>query len=446
VTVITRFAPSPTGNLHVGNVRTAIINWLYAKKASGQFILRFDDTDTERSKQQYINSIEKDLKWLGLNWDLSFRQSSRIDRYREVQKFLIDKKRLYPCFETTTELELKRKSKLSMGLPPIYDRAALSLSKEQIETYLNQGRKPHFRFLIQDGEISWQDMIKGELKYQASNLSDPIVIREDGGMTYMICSVIDDIDFNVTHIIRGEDHVSNSAIQLQMFEALEKNSPKLAHLSLVKASANQKISKRDGGFEVSSLREEMFEQMTVNSFFSMIGSSVPISICEELDSLIDKFDISKLSRSPTTYFPEELETVNHKLLINLSLEKIKERLVELGISDISEDFWLAVRPNLRKLPEIRDWYEIIYKPRKANGLDKELLQIAANLLPQEISFETWKMWTNEISLKTNIRGRALFVMLRLALTGMDHGPELKYLLPLIQREEIIKRLTTTEVN
>ena len=438
--VITRFAPSPTGKLHIGNVRTALINWLYTKKHGGEFILRMDDTDLVRSKEEYKNAIIEDLKWLGLSWDKSFNQLSRLKKYDQVKKELIAKGRLYPCYETPEELEIKRKLQLSRGLPPIYDRAALKLSKQQIEQYEAQGRKPHYRFLIEDTEICWDDMVKGEIKYHGTKLSDPIIIRADESMTYMLCSTIDDIEYEITHVIRGEDHVSNTAIQIQMFEAMEAAPPVFGHLSLVK-SKDEKISKREGGFEISSLRNvKNIEPMAINSFLSFIGSSNSIFACKTMQELIDKFDISSYSKSPTTYMPEELELLNHKLVITYEYSDILEYLKANNLDNIDEKFWLAVRPNISKLSEISDWWQIYHNPEKVSNLDQELLDIAAKHLPQQITDTTWKEWTKKIATNSGKKGKDLFMPLRLALTGKSSGPELKNLLPLLSREEIIARL------
>ncbi|WP_342267649.1 glutamate--tRNA ligase [Candidatus Tisiphia endosymbiont of Empis tessellata] len=446
--VITRFAPSPTGMLHIGNSRTAIINWLYTRKHNGIFILRFDDTDLERSKQQYKNAIVEDFKFLGLNWDQTFCQSNRLAKYEAVKTLLLQKNRLYPCFETQEELELKRKLQLSRGLPPIYDRAALNLTQQQINDYISQGRKPHYRFLVSHTPIIWQDMIKGEVKYDGKNLGDPIVIREDNSMTYMLCSVIDDIDYSITHIIRGEDHVTNTAIQLQMFEALQeelysnqKSIPNFAHLGLI-ISRDDKISKRIGGFEIAALRDEIgLEPMAINSFFSLIGSSSSIVSFKNLDQLIKEFDINNFSKSPTTYLPEELERLNHKLLISLSFDEVKDRLREIKAEQVTEQFWLAVRANLQKLYEIKDWWNICYSPSKIEGLDKDFLKQAAILLPDEpITLDSWSIWTKRIMIVTGKKGKEVFLPLRLAITGMASGPEMSIILPLLCREEIIKRL------
>lgn len=453
--IITRFAPSPTGYLHIGNARTALINWLYTRKYKGRFILRFDDTDPERSKEEYKTAIESDLNWLGLDRDITFNQSERLERYAEVKEQLLQQGRLYPCFETQEELEIKRKLQLSNNKPPIYDRAGLSLSKSQLDTYINQGRKPHYRFLIKDEVITWQDMVKGSVKYQGSNLSDPIVIREDGSMTYMLCSVIDDIDYHISHIIRGEDHVSNTAIHTQMFEAVSgnKNSvPTFGHLSLIKTK-DDKISKRTGGFSLKSLREEQgLEAMTINSFLSFIGSAKPVTANKDLSDLVNEFDISSFSKSPTTYMPEELQQLNHKTLMLLDFLEVKNRLAEAGIDGVSEQLWLTVRPNLHRFREIRDWLQICDKQQfdkfrssaniKMEDSDKEFLKTAAQLLPNEdITGQTWKKWVDLITAKSGKKGKELFILLRLALTNLEHGPELKNVLPLLDKEEIVRRLS-----
>lgn len=443
--VITRFAPSPTGMLHVGNIRAALLNWLYAKKHNGQFILRFDDTDLERSKQEYKDAIEEDLKFLNINWDQTFNQLSRLSRYDAIKNLLLDNKRLYACYETPEELELKRKFQLSKGLPPIYDRASLNLTEEQAKKYIEQGRKPHYRFLVNHEPISWHDMIKGEVKYDGKALSDPIVIRADGSMTYMLCSVIDDIDYDITHIIRGEDHVSNTAIQMQMFEALNTTPPTFGHLSLI-INKDEKISKRVGGFEIATLRKELgIEAMAIASFFSLLGSSAQILPYKSMEKLANQFEISSFSKSPTIYQPEDLERLNHKLLISLDFDTVKERLKEIDAEYIDENFWLSVSPNLQKLRDVKDWWEICHQtPNVENlNLDKEYLKQAAELLPQgEITKDSWSIWTKEITNITGRKGKELFLPLRLALTARESGPEIASVLPLIDREEIIKRLTS----
>ena len=441
--IITRFAPSPTGNLHIGNSRTALINWLYTRKYDGKFILRFDDTDLERSKEEYKATIEEDLRFLGITWDQTFTQSTRLDRYQTIKSLLLQKNRLYPCFETPEELEIKRKLQLSRGVPPIYDRAALGLSPEQINDYIAQGRKPHYRFLMTHSPITWNDMVKGAIKYDGKNLADPIVIREDGSMTYILCSVIDDIDYAITHIMRGEDHVTNTAVQIQIFEALDAVVPNFGHLSLV-VSRDDKISKRVGGFEVSTLRDIIgLEPMAINSFFALLGTSVDVVPCKNLNELIDKFDINSFSKSPTTYLPEELERLNHKLLLNSSFDEIKDRLHEIGAKDVDEKFWLAIRGNIQKLHEVKDWWNICHSPSAVSGLDKTFLELASSLLPDgPINPGSWSIWTKKIMETTGKKGKDVYLPLRLALTSMSSGPEMSVVLTLLSRAEIIKRLSS----
>jgi glutamyl-tRNA synthetase len=438
MTIITRFAPSPTGMLHIGNARTALITWLYARARGGKFILRIDDTDLARSTKEYEEGIKNDLSWLGLTWDETFNQSSRTDKYEAAKEYLIKVGRLYPCYETQEELEVKRKLQLSAHKPPIYDRSGLHLSEEQKEKYQKQGRKPHYRFLVEDVPIRWNDMVKGEIHYEGHHIGDPILIREDGSMTYILCSAIDDGEYNVSHIIRGEDHVTNTAVQIQIFEALGLTLPAFGHLSLVK-SRDAKISKREGGYDIASLRgEEGLESMAINSFFARIGTSEPVVAAKNLEELVQNFDITTFSKSPTTYLPEELERINHKLIISLEYNEVKDKLGE----DIDEAFWLAVRPNLKKLHEAKDWWQICHKPVLPQDLDRSYLQEAAELLPEgEIDTNTWGIWTKAIAAKTGKSGKELFMPLRLALTGMEQGPELKTLLPLIGRDEILKRMT-----
>lgn len=440
--VITRFAPSPTGYLHVGNVRTALINYLYTKKYGGKFILRMDDTDLQRSKEEYKQAVIKDLQWLGLEWDESFNQLARLEKYEQAKQKLIDSGRLYACYETPEELEVKRKLQLSRGMPPIYDRAGLGLTEEKKQEYEKAGRKPHYRFLVKDADILWNDLVKGEIKYKGVNLGDPVIVRADGTMTYMLCSTVDDIEYEISHVIRGEDHVSNTAIQIQMFEALNGKPPVFGHLSLVKAK-DEKISKRDGGFEISALRDsEYFEPMAINSFFANIGSSNQVLAYKMMAELIEKFDITTFSKSPTTFMPEELDLLNHKLLLKLEYVDVKERLQQLGFSYIDQQFWQAVRPNLKKITDIGDWWKICYEPELTDvSEDEEFLAVATEYLPESINDETWGIWTKKISKETGRKGKNLFMPLRIALTGKSSGPELKALLPLLERNEIIKRLS-----
>jgi glutamyl-tRNA synthetase len=440
--IITRFAPSPTGMLHVGNARTALINYLLAKNLMGKFILRIDDTDKERSRQEFKDKIIEDLTWLGLKWDDIFHQSSRMDIYEAAKDQLIKSGRLYPCYETQAELEIKRKLQLSSGRPPIYDRAALKLSEDEKKKFELDGRKPHYRFLIEHKPIIWNDMVKGRLKYEGKHMSDPILVREDTSMTYMICSTVDDAEYNISHVIRGEDHVSNTAIQMQLFEAMGFEKPEFGHLSLVK-STEDKISKRKGGFEVANLRDKMsIEPMAINSFFASIGTSSPVTYQNNMQNLVDDFDIHKFSKSPTTYMPEELTRLNHKMVSVMNYGEIKPHLSELGADYITESFWLAVRGNVDNAADALAWWKICSEmPEKSDEIDSAFAKSALELLPKgEIDAQSWKSWTSSIKESTGLSGKNLFMPLRLILTGLGSGPEMGTLLPLIGRDAVIERL------
>lgn len=439
--IITRFAPSPTGMLHVGNARTALVNWLYARKHNGKFILRIDDTDLARSKDEYKKAILEDLSWLGLTWDEIFSQSQRYEIYNQVKESLIKDGRLYECFETQEELETKRKLQLSSGRPPIYDRASLKLSKEQKERYISQGRKPHYRFMLKDERISWHDLIKGEVNFESQNLSDPILIREDGSMTYMLCSTIDDIDFKISHVIRGEDHITNTALQIQIFAALKATSPSFGHLALI-TSKEEKISKRIGGFDLAALRNEFnIEPMAINSLLSCLGSSISVTACKLMQEILNNFDISKYSRNPANYSFDDLERLNHKILSITEFAEIKNNIDDELNNKITEDFWLAIRGNIKNISEVKLWWQIVHFPAKVN-VDENFKKVAQEMLPKgEMNKDSWSIWTSAISEKTSLKGRELFMPLRLLLTGMEQGPELKNLLPIIGREEILKRIS-----
>jgi glutamyl-tRNA synthetase len=437
MSLITRFAPSPTGLLHIGNVRTALTAWSLAQKESGKFILRIDDTDKIRSEETFVEAIKEDLTWLGISWDQTFKQSERINRYQEAKEILIAAGRLYPCYESQEELDIKRKNQLKLGLPPIYDRAALKLTDQDKKRLENLGIKPHWRFLLEPGLIKWDDLIRGPIEFNSEKLTDPILFKEDGSMTYTLASVVDDLDFNISHIIRGEDHLTNSATHLQIFKALAAiKLPSLGHLSLM-VSKKGEISKRLGGFDIRGLREAGIEAMAINSFLSKIGTSDPVEAFESLEALIKTFDLKKASKSPINYDFEELARINAKLIHRKSFQEVKKIL---GL-EITEDFWLAIRGNINNLQEVENWMRICHgEIIKDEILDQDFLKLAASLLPEEITQETWSLWTKEISRVSGKKGKELFLPLRLAITGLNHGPDMNYLLPLIDREKIINRL------
>ncbi|MEM6811999.1 MAG: glutamate--tRNA ligase [Pseudomonadota bacterium] len=444
MSVKVRFAPSPTGFLHIGNARTAIVTWLFARKMDGHFLLRIDDTDRERSKEKYEMAIEDGLRWLGLNWDEKANQKDRMARYDEIIEKLKSDGRLYACYETPEELGLKRKTQLSRGLPPTYDRAGLELSEDQIKKYEAEGRKPHWRFKLNHEPIEWNDHIRGDVRYEGKDLTDPVVLREDGSPLYHLCSVIDDVDFEITHVVRGEDHVSNTATHVQMFEAISGKVPEFAHLSLIADAEGGKLSKRLGSLSVKDIQEsEGLEPMAIVSLMARLGTSDPIEAFGDLKPLIDSFDFSKFSRNPPKFDTDELIRLNSKILHETDFSDVETRLHDMGLKDIDADFWKGVRSNLEKLEDIQQWWDIIHNPVAANmnEEDKSFTANAANLLPEGPWNEnTWNEWIGKIKEATDRKGKTLFMPLRQALTGMDHGPELPVLLPLLGPEKTKQRL------
>ncbi|WP_081289627.1 glutamate--tRNA ligase [Ehrlichia ruminantium] len=437
--MMTRFAPSPTGYLHVGNVRTALICWLYTRSKQGRFLLRFDDTDLQRSKDDYRNEIANDLKWLQMDWDFDVRQSSRFDRYDEIFNYLLKEELIYPCYESKEELDFKRKIQLKLGLPPIYDRSALKLTQDEKNKYSEQD--VYFRFKIDQSQlISWDDEIRGKVSFNAANISDPIVKRADGTYTYMLPSVIDDIDFNITHIVRGEDHISNTAIQIQMFNALKAIVPKFSHLSLLYCNDN-KISKRVGGFSIKDMQYYELEPMAINSYFAKIGTSDPIIVHTKIQDLIYTFDITKFNQAPTQFNIDDLVKLNPKVLHKMSFSDVEHRLSELNIT--SPDLWDFVSGNVQKFSDIKEWIKICEQNTVPiiNESDQDFIKMALSVFPNgEINQDTWKTWVANIKEKTDRKSKDIFIPLRLALTGISTGPELAKLLPILGRAEIIRRL------
>lgn len=438
----TRFAPSPTGMLHIGNIRTALITWLYAQKNNGYYLLRIDDTDLERSKPEYEAAIYESLTWLGITWDEIAHQSKRLDRYNEVIAKLKDDGRLYACYETPEELALKRKSQLSQGLPPIYDRAALKLTAEQKAKFEAEGRKPHWRFLMKDTPIVWQDKIRGEVRFEGRDMSDPVLIREDGSPLYHLCSVIDDADFGITNIVRGEDHVSNTASHIQMFEAMGVTPPEFSHLPLISDAEGGKLSKRLGALSIIQLRDEVgLEPLSISSLLARLGTSDPIEAYSDYSDLISSFEFSKFGRGTPKFDQDELLRLNSKILHELDFSRAKIRLAQIGLEEITEEFWNVVRPNLEKITDIRDWWTVANGPVSPIVADADFAAKAIELMPPAPwTPETWKQWTDAIKTSTGRKGKELFMPLRQALTGMDHGPELGDLLPLIGPEKAKARL------
>lgn len=429
-----RFAPSPTGFMHIGNTRTALFNWLLAKKLGGKFMLRIDDTDILRSKKEYEDAIREALVWLKLDWSEEARQSARTERYKEVAQKLMQEGRIYACYETPEELEFMRKRLLNKGLPPIYDRSGLKLTQAQKEEYEKQGLRPHYRFKLEDGEIFWNDLVRGECRYSEKNLSDPVIIREDGSFLYHLPSVIDDVDFGITHIVRGEDHVTNTAAQIQMFEAIGGKVPSFAHLPLLTGKEG-KLSKRLGSLGVRELRAEGVEAMAICSFLAKLGTSEAIEPYYSLNELAQSLDFSKIGRSQPKFDEAELKHFNTRLVHNLPYAEVKSRY------DISESFWNAIKGNIKIADDVKLWKSICQDELSPKIEDSELTNKGAELLPPEPwNEETFGSWIKALKEASGKNGKELYHPVRLALTGMEDGPELKVLLPLIGWNKAQKRL------
>ncbi|MFD1106160.1 glutamate--tRNA ligase [Sphingobium olei] len=441
MTVTTRFAPSPTGHLHVGNIRAALHNWLWARKSGGRFLLRLDDTDLERSSVAYADSIKGDLAWLGLHWDGEEKQSDRFALYEAQFAALKATGRVYPAYETAQELDLRRKILLGRGLPPVYDRAALSLTADQIAAYEAEGRSPHWRFrLDHDRPIVWTDLIRGEQRFDPRLLSDPVVRRSDGSWLYLLPSVIDDIDMGISHVLRGEDHVSNTATQIQMFEALGAPVPSFAHEALL-TGAEGKLSKRLGSLGVAHFREAGLEPMAIASLLARLGSSQPIEPFADMTPLVESFDFAHFGRAPARFDEGELAALNQKIVHLLPYEAVADRLPE----GMDEAAWNAIRPNLQTVAGAADWWRIVTGPIDAPQLDPEdrdFLNAARDILAEAtFDADVWRSLTITLKDSTGRKGKALFLPLRRALTGLDHGPDMAQLLPLIGKAEAIRRLS-----
>lgn len=439
-----RMAPSPTGLLHIGNVRAALFNWLFARHHGGSFMLRLDDTDRERSREELAQYIERDLLWLGLEWDRFAKQSDRLGRYADVLAELKAKGRVYACYETPEELALKRKTQLGRGLPPLYDRSALKLSDAEKQKLEAEGRKPHWRFLLNDTDIIWDDLVQGRKQFAASALSDPVLVRADGVPLYTFCSVVDDCDFEITHIIRGEDHVTNTAVQVQLWEAISAAPcPTFAHFPLLVSGDGIEMSKRLGTLSIASMRDEMgIEAMAINALVARIGTSDPVIPATSLDALVQDFSLDKVSHGTPKFEVAELQALSARILHQMDYAAVKERLAELGLGAVDAAFWQAVRPNIALLSEVKDWWQVARGPVTPQITDADFAAAALATLPAEPwDTATWGAWTAAVKAKTGKSGKDLFMPLRLALTGQTHGPELKLLLPQIGAARVRSRLS-----
>lgn len=433
---ITRFAPSPTGYLHVGNLRTALFNYLIARKAGGTFILRLDDTDPERSKQEYADAIQEDLEWLGLTWDRIEKQSTRLERYEEAAQALRDMGRFYEAFETPVELDLKRKKQLNMGKPPVYDRAALSLSDAEKEALRAERGNGVWRFKLNHTRIEWHDGILGDLSIDAASVSDPVLIRGDGQFLYTLASVCDDVDFGVTDVVRGSDHVTNTATQIQIIEALGGTVPAFAHHSLLTGPQGEALSKRLGTLSLRDLRAQGVEPMALLSHMARLGSSAPMELRGSVDELVDGFDLAQFGAAPTKFDVNDLFPLTARILHARPYEDVAGAIRDAGVpDDLAPAFWDAVRENITTLNDLADWWGLFRDGAEPVIEDEDAAFVAdaLALLPQRPWSEaTWGEWTDAVKAATGRKGRGLFRPLRLALTGQEKGPDMARVLPLLQ--------------
>ncbi|WP_174291706.1 glutamate--tRNA ligase [Sphingomonas bacterium] len=436
---VTRFAPSPTGRLHVGNIRTALHNWLWARKTGGRFVLRLDDTDAARSEERFVEAIRADLAWLGMTPDEEVRQSDRGDRYQARFAALVDAGRVYPAYETQAELDLKRKVLLGRGLPPVYDRAALALTDAERARLEGEDVRPHWRFRLDHGAaIEWNDLVRGAQRFDPATMSDPVVRRADGSWLYMLPSAIDDVEIAISHVVRGEDHVANTALQLQMFAAMGAAPPAFAHTALL-TGAEGKLSKRLGSLGVDHFREVGIEPQAVRALLARIGTSDPVEPIAEAEPLIASFDFARFGRAPARFDEAELAQTSARIVHQLPFASVSPRLP----AGMDEAAWQAIRPNLTRVDEAADWWQVVEGPIDAPPAGEDagfLAQAATMAVTIDWQGDPWHALTSALKAATGRAGKPLFLPLRRALTGRDHGPDMKALLPLIGRDRAIERL------
>lgn len=434
MTVTVRFAPSPTGKIHVGNVRAALWNWMFARKSGGDFILRIDDTDQERSTKENEDRIRADLTWLGLGWDKTFSQSSRFGDYDKVSDALRAKGLLYACYETAEDLERKRRLQRTRGLPPVYDRAALALTDEQKRAFEAEGRKPHWRFKLSQTPVAWNDLIRGETIVDTSSVSDPVLIREDGMYLYTLPSCIDDIDYAITHVIRGEDHVTNAAVQIEIMRAIVDLRgvgavPQFAHHSLLIGADGHGLSKRLGSLSIEQMRADGLEPAAITSLLAKLGTSEPVLPQPDLAKLADSFDFERIGRAPARFDEAELLALNAKILHEQPFSALAARLSALGVS---EPLWDAVKGNVTKLADAAQWKAVVEGAIDPVIENADFCAQAATHVPNDpLTDQSWDAFVNAVKSATGAKGKALFHPLRLALTGREKGPEMAALFPLI---------------
>jgi glutamyl-tRNA synthetase len=435
-TVTTRFAPSPTGYIHVGNLRTALMNYLITRKSGGTFILRLDDTDQERSKQEYADGIMADLDWLGLHWDRIEKQSLRMERYREAAEELKRAGRFYECFESPTELDLKRKKLLNMGKPPVYDRASLKLSEAEKDAFRAEGRAGYWRFLLNQNRIEWPDGILGDISIDAASVSDPVLIRADGQVLYTFASSVDDIDMGVTFIVRGADHVTNTATQIQIMQAMGGTPPSFAHHSLLTGAKGEELSKRLGTLSLRDLRAQGVEPMALLSLMARLGSSKPVELAGSMQDLIDGFDVGSFGAAPTKFDAEDLFPLTRAHVQGLPFAAVADRIAALGVpAGEAEAFWAVAKGNITVLADLGAWWELFSKGAEplVEAGDEEFIRQAVAMLPaRPWTHATWGEWTETVKAATGRKGKALYMPLRKALTGRANGPEMADVMPLLK--------------
>ena len=435
-----RFAPSPTGKLHVGNIRVALMNYLYCKINKGHFLLRIDDTDFVRSTKEFENGIYADLEWLGIKWDSLEHQSKRGEIYDKARDDLITKGLLYPCYETADELDKKRKIQTSLGKPPIYDRAALQLTAEEKAKLEAEGRKAHWRFKLSGNRVLWNVLVRGEQTVDTSSMSDPVLIREDGAYLYTLPSVVDDVELGISHVIRGEDHVTNTGAQIEIFEALSGTRPEFGHFPLLVGKDGEGLSKRLGSLSIESMRGDGVEPMAILSLLAKLGTSDAVEAVLSIDDLIGTFDFAKIGRAPARFNPEDVTRLNSQLLHITEYDAVKSHLAELGC-DLGVDFWNIIRGNLHKISDAKIWAQVISGEIEPVIEDAEFANAAAALVPDDIKSDTWSGFVASVKEKTGKTGKNLFMPLRLALTGQAHGPDMSQIFALIGSDKAKKRLS-----
>ena len=433
---ITRFAPSPTGYIHVGNLRTALMNYLIARKAGGTFILRIDDTDPVRSEEKYVDGIKQDLEWLGLHWDKVERQSERLERYADAADKLRSIDRFYEAFETPTELDLKRKKQLNMGKPPVYDRAALNLSADERDALRTERGDGVWRFKLNQERINWKDGIVGDISIDAASVSDPVLIRGDGQVLYTIASVVDDTDMGVTNVVRGSDHVTNTATQIQIMKALGMTPPEFAHHSLLTGPQGEALSKRLGTLALRDLREQGVQPMALLSLMARLGSSDPMELRSEMSELVEGFDVGSFGTAPTKFDVADLFPLTANVLQAKPLADVADQIADLGVpADLAETFWTVTRDNITTLKDLAAWWTLFSEGADPviDDEDAEFVAQAMAMLPEgPFDGTTWKTWTSAVKEATGRKGKVLFMPLRKALTGQSHGPDMSTTMTLLQ--------------